>query len=186
VEAKELLKKIAKSLSKEGIEYMIIGGQAVLIYGEPRLTKDIDITLGINVDGLEKILEIVRKLKLKLLVSEPEKFVKETFVLPVLDEKTGFRVDFIFSFSEYERTAIKRVKKIKIDKVEVNFASVEDVIIHKIVAGRERDLEDVRKIILKNKEIDFEYILRWLEFFESILEEKLTQKFLDIKSEVEI
>jgi hypothetical protein len=44
----------------------------------------------------------------------------------------------------------------------------------------------VRKIILKNKEIDFEYILRWLEFFESILEEKLTQKFLDIKSEVEI
>jgi hypothetical protein len=39
---------------------------------------------------------------------------------------------------------------------------------------------------LKNKEIDFEYILRWLEFFESILEEKLTQKFLDIKSEVEI
>jgi predicted nucleotidyltransferase len=60
VEAKELLKKIAKSLSKKGIEYMIIGGQAVLIYGEPRLTKDIDITLGINVDGLEKILEIVR------------------------------------------------------------------------------------------------------------------------------
>jgi hypothetical protein len=25
---------------------MIIGGQAVLLYGEPRLTKDIDITLG--------------------------------------------------------------------------------------------------------------------------------------------
>jgi hypothetical protein len=68
----------------------------------------------------------------------------------------------------------------------VNFASVEDVIIHKIVAGRERDLEDVRKIILKNEDIDFEYIFRWLEFFESILEEKLTQKFLNIKSEVGI
>jgi hypothetical protein len=94
-----------------------------------------------------------------MLVSEPEKFVKETFVLPVLDKKTGFRVDFIFSFSEYERTALKRVKKIRIDKIEVNFASVE---------------------------IDFKYILRCLEFFESILEEKLTQKFLDIKSEVGI
>jgi predicted nucleotidyltransferase len=186
VEAKELLKKIAKSLSKEGIEYMIIGGQAVLIYGGPRLTKDIDITLGINVDGLEKILGIVKKLKLKLLVSEPEKFVKETFVLPVLEGKTGFRVDFIFSFSEYERTAIKRVKKIEIDKIEVNFASVEDIIIHKIVAGRERDLEDVKKIILKNKEIDFKYILKWLEFFESIVDEKLTQKFLDIKNKVGI
>jgi hypothetical protein len=35
VEAKELLKKIAKSLSKECIEYMVVGGQAVLIYREP-------------------------------------------------------------------------------------------------------------------------------------------------------
>lgn len=43
---KELLKKIASELATEKIPYMIIGGQALLIYGEPRLTKDIDITLG--------------------------------------------------------------------------------------------------------------------------------------------
>lgn len=28
---------------------MIIGGQAVMVYGEPRLTKDIDITLGVDI-----------------------------------------------------------------------------------------------------------------------------------------
>lgn len=32
---------------------MVIGGQAILLYGEPRLTRDIDITLGINVDELK-------------------------------------------------------------------------------------------------------------------------------------
>jgi hypothetical protein len=34
---------------------MVIGGQAVLLYGEPRLTKDIDITLGEGIESLEKI-----------------------------------------------------------------------------------------------------------------------------------
>ncbi|GAH87084.1 unnamed protein product, partial [marine sediment metagenome] len=29
---------------------MIIGGQAVLLYGEPRLTRDIDVTLGDDID----------------------------------------------------------------------------------------------------------------------------------------
>ena len=50
-----LLKKIAIQLKKGAIPYMVIGGQAVLLYGEPRLTRDIDITLGMGVNGLDKI-----------------------------------------------------------------------------------------------------------------------------------
>ena len=37
-----LLGKIATALNKFKIPYMVIGGQAVLVYGEPRATKDID------------------------------------------------------------------------------------------------------------------------------------------------
>ena len=40
----KLLKRIARELDRIKIPYMVIGGQAVLIYGEPRLTKDIDIS----------------------------------------------------------------------------------------------------------------------------------------------
>ena len=36
---------------------MIIGGQAVLLYGEPRLTRDIDITLGVNANYQEEEIE---------------------------------------------------------------------------------------------------------------------------------
>jgi len=38
-----LLVNLAKALDEAGIPYMLIGGQAVLIYGEPRLTRDIDV-----------------------------------------------------------------------------------------------------------------------------------------------
>ncbi len=54
-----LLVDIAKALDELGLPYMIIGGQAVLIYGEPRLTRDIDITLGLTPDALPQVLEVV-------------------------------------------------------------------------------------------------------------------------------
>ncbi|GAH07467.1 unnamed protein product, partial [marine sediment metagenome] len=60
----ELLIRIAKTLDNNNIPYMIIGGQAVLLYGEPRLTKDIDITLGVSIDKLSELLNIIKKIEL--------------------------------------------------------------------------------------------------------------------------
>jgi hypothetical protein len=52
----QLLEQIALGLEQRQIAYMIIGGQAVLIYGEPRLTRDIDVTLGV---GPERVTDLV-------------------------------------------------------------------------------------------------------------------------------
>ncbi len=162
----ELLSRIGASLNNHRIPYIIIGGQAVLLYGEPRLTRDIDITLGLDTDRLGEIITITRELRLKLLLQDIESFVKETMVLPVQDEDTGIRVDFIFSFTPYEKEAIKRAKKVKILDQDVFFASPEDLIIHKIFAGRPRDMEDVRNVLSKNPGIDREYIKSQLKEFD--------------------
>jgi len=45
----DILSRIAQLLDEIKVSYMIIGGQAVLFHGEPRLTRDIDIILGIGV-----------------------------------------------------------------------------------------------------------------------------------------
>jgi len=39
-----LLEKLSLALEERGIPYMVIGGQAVLVYGVPRLTQDVDVT----------------------------------------------------------------------------------------------------------------------------------------------
>jgi predicted nucleotidyltransferase len=168
----ELLARIAEGLFRHSLPYMIIGGQAVLLYGEPRLTKDIDITVGANVDRLEELLSMVKELSLDPLPENVPSFVQKTMVLPVLEKNTGIRVDFIFSFTPYEVQAIERAKKVLIYGQEVNFASVEDLIIHKIFAGRPRDLEDVRTLVLKNPGIDVPYIKLWLKEFDAAVEEK--------------
>jgi hypothetical protein len=168
----EILSRIGASLRKHSLPYMIIGGQAVLLYGEPRLTRDIDVTLGVDVEHIDELLAVVQELALKPIPEDLESFVRKTMVLPALDETTGIRVDFIFSFTPYETGAINRARKILIMEQEVNFASPEDVIIHKIFAGRPRDIEDVKNIILKNPGIDNQYIRSWLREFDASSDKK--------------
>jgi predicted nucleotidyltransferase len=178
---KKLIIKIGKALDKSHISYMIIGGQAVLFYGEPRFTRDIDITLGLDVNDLETLLKIISNLKFKTLSKNIQKFVNETMVLPVSDIQSGIRIDFIFSNSEFEKEAIKRVKKVKYNGATIKVASLEDVVIHKMVAGRPRDIEDILAILSKNPKFDSRYILSWLRKFDLMLDKNLTTQFKKIK-----
>lgn len=183
---KELMAKLSKALSEKEMPYMIIGGHAVILYGEPRFTRDIDITLGAGAERINDILEVVKKINLTALTDDINSFVQKTMVLPVIDNNTGIRVDFIFSFTPYEKEAINRAVKFKFNEIEVNFASMEDVLIHKIFAGRPRDIEDIKSIILKNRDgIDFNYINKWLkEFEETFPEGNFTKKLREILKEV--
>jgi hypothetical protein len=175
-----LLAKISLGLEKLSIAYMVIGGQAVLIHGEPRLTRDIDITLGAGPDQVGEVLNIVRDWGWRVLVDDPVDFVQRTMVLPCLEPESSFRVEFIFSFTPYERGALQRALRVNLNGTDVRFASAEDLIIHKIFAGRPRDLEDVRGILLKNKELDLTYLRRWLKEFDRTVGEAFSDRFEEV------
>lgn len=178
-----LLARIAQKLDALEIPYMVIGGQAVLLYGEPRLTVDIDITLGATADQLGIVLKAMQAIDLRPLV-DPEPFVRETMVLPCQDSESRIRVDFIFSFSPYERQAIARARQVSFEGVPVRFASLEDLIIHKVIAGRPRDLEDVRAMLIKNPDLDVAYVRSWLDQFSDALDEPFRHRFDDVLREV--
>jgi hypothetical protein len=180
----KLLEKIAEAFEKEHIPYMIISGQAVLLYGEPRLTKDIGITLGLDINELHRIRNIAIQIGLTLLVQNEEKFVRETMVLPTIHESSGFRVDLIFSFSKYEQEALKRVNKIRIGSIDVCYASLEDVLIQKTISGRPRDIEDIKAMILKNPHFDIQYVNKWLQDFSQALNLDFIDQFKMIYDEI--
>ncbi len=169
----------ARDIDKEGIEYLVMGGQAVLVHGEPRLTRDVDITLGLIPKDLNRILRIAEDIGLMVLVNDPEKFTNETWVLPLQDPQTGIRVDFIFSSSDFERQAVKRALSIDIMGTPVRFASAEDLVIQKIFSGRPRDIEDVRGILIKKiQQLDINYIRETLKKFDEALStDRFTREF---------
>jgi hypothetical protein len=162
---------------------MIIGGQAVLLYGEPRLTKDIDITLGVGIERLHDVLEAARTAGLTPLV-DPELFTRQTMVLPCADPQSGMRVDFILSFSPFEHMAISRARKVKLGNAELRYAALEDLIIHKLFAGRPRDMEDVKSILAKNPDADLTYIRQWLAEFTAATDEPYEERLNQILAKI--
>ena len=163
MELNSLLENISGSLERYQIPYMVIGGQAVLLYGEPRLTGDIDITIGVGPEGLDAILKIGKEQNLEVLVSAPKDFVIKHYVLPMKDSSSSLRIDFIFAITDYEKNALNRANDILVDKKTVKYTSVEDLVIFKIIASREQDLKDIKNIVLKNPELDKSYIIKWLK-----------------------
>lgn len=173
----QILEGMAREFDRRAIPYMLIGGQAVLIYGEPRLTRDIGVTIGGGPDRLDTILQAAAACGWKVLAKSPEAFVRDTMVLPCLEQASGMRIDIMFSLTRYERQAIQRAPRVQIGKAEVRFASAEDVIIHKIFAGRPRDMDDVKGILLKQPALDRKYIDHWLKELDPGMDCPLARRF---------
>jgi predicted nucleotidyltransferase len=73
------------------------------------------------------------------------------------------------------------VRRVPLGGAQVCFASLEDLIIHKVLAGRPRDLEDVRSVLLKNRVFDLEYVQRWLGEFDRSLGERSLERFDELR-----
>jgi hypothetical protein len=160
---------LAERLRARRLPFMLIGGQAVLLHGRPRLTEDIDVTLGIGPEGWTSVREVCDELGLSPLPDDIEQFVRETFVLPARHPGTRIRVDFIFSTTPYEREAIRRAVQVTLQGVDVPFATAEDLILHKLFAARPRDLEDAVGVVRrKGHELDWSYLERWAQEFASV------------------
>jgi predicted nucleotidyltransferase len=164
-----LLARLARGLQEGGIPFMLIGGQAVLLHGEARLTQDIDVTLGVGPERLPDLLAATGHMGLTPLPDDVEGFVRDTFVLPALDEETEIRVDLIFSNTSYEATAIGRALRVRIGGQDVPIASAEDLILHKLFAGRARDLEDVEGVLRRRAPtLDWPYLEKWAREFAAV------------------
>ena len=163
------LAALTTEFARAGLPFMLIGGQAVLVHGEPRLTEDIDITLGVEPDRLAAVLDACAALGLVPLPRDITAFVAETFVLPARHPATAIRVDLIFSSTAYERQAIARALPVNIAGTDVPFATVEDLIVHKVFAARPRDVEDIRGVVRrKGGAIDWNYVEKWAREFAGV------------------
>ncbi len=138
----------------------------MLLHGQPRLTEDIDVTLGVDPSHLPAVRDVCRALNLDPLPEQIEKFVADTNVFPVHDAESSIRVDFIFSTTPYERQAIERAVMVELAGELVPFATAEDLVIHKLFADRARDVEDVETVVRRKAgELDWAYLEKWAHEF---------------------
>lgn len=80
-------------------------------------------------------------------VPDPERFAAEMRVLPFLHEASRIPLDAILAGIGPEEEFLERARVVAIGGVRVPVISPEDLVVTKILAGRPKDLEDVRGIL---------------------------------------
>lgn len=157
-EFEETLEDIDRRCRKHKIPYAIIGGVAAIIHGATRTTIDVDLTILADIDSLERTLKVFAKDYLSA-KSNPLAFFKRCFFVPLQHRRTKLRVDVAAALSSFERLVIERRQRMHFYDVEVNVCTIEDLIIMKLVAARDKDFLDVKTLIpLNRKKLNLRYL----------------------------
>jgi hypothetical protein len=129
-------------LAAHGIESVLIGAHAANRYRlEVRHTIDVDLLVS-TLTGAAEVLRaagcVVRE------VAEDG----QTYMISARNGSTV--LDLLLAETDYQRTAMRRAVN--------GVLTVEDVIVHKLIAGRPRDLDDIRSILSTGITIDRDFV----------------------------
>ncbi len=149
--------------------WYLFGAQAVQVWGLPRLSADVDITASLRGDP-SAFVSAMSAAGFDLRVAGVEDFVKRTRVYPFVHRDTGIPVDVVLAGPGLEEGFLERAQPKDLGGVVVPVIGPEDLVVTKILAGRPKDVEDVKGILRERLEkLDVEHIRRLLDLLEQAL-----------------
>ena len=131
-----------KCLNKAGVDYILVGGWAVNLYGYIRATVDLDVWILADADNAKKVYSAVAEFGAPVSEMKPEEFAEYGMIFQI--GVAPCRVDIISKISgvSYADAVTRAVPK-TIDGIPVRIISLEDLIANKKASGRAKDLADV-------------------------------------------
>ncbi len=151
--------EIQQFLKTKKWQFCFIGGLAVIRWGEPRMTRDIDLCLFTGFGEEKKfIIEILSRFKAR--IPDAHDFALANRVL-LLSTVNGVPIDMSLAGLPFEQQMIQRARPFLYDTdCALVTCSAEDLIVLKAFADRPRDWLDVGGIIARQgTNLDSSYIL---------------------------
>jgi len=165
----QVLKRIAVSLDKAHLEYMISGSIAANYYTIPRMTRDIDIVIELKKSDANRFIKLFEK----EFYVDPET-VKEEIqnrgMFNLIHNEHVVKADFILrKDTPYADIAFARKTQVAIDNTPIWMISPEDLILAKLLwareSGSEMQIRDAQNLIHGVTDLDFGYIEKWVNKF---------------------
>jgi len=150
------LGRVAALLKEQDLQFALIGGLASSIRGRVRATADIDIIIDCDVLKAIEFLAQLDEKSYRPFVAEPELSIRQFFILPIEDVKSGIRIDLAIGESGFEKLIVQRASIPAEHSVPV--ATAEDLLLMKLLANRPQDISDVNGILALSRDaIDWSY-----------------------------
>ncbi|MDH7553797.1 MAG: nucleotidyl transferase AbiEii/AbiGii toxin family protein [Spirochaetota bacterium] len=114
-----------QALNDEHVEYVLIGGYAILLYGMPRITQDIDFFINPEVENIEKLKRALKKVFNDASIDEISLDMVHEYQVIRYGTPDGFYIDIIAMIGEmYKYSDIQYVTK-EIEGITVRVAQIE-------------------------------------------------------------
>jgi hypothetical protein len=139
-------KELLQLLNEFEVEYLIVGGFAVMKYGEPRYTKDLDIWVNNSAQNSRRVVRALKKFGAPL---DHDGITPETFTERQVVYQIGIapvRVDILTEITGVKfADAWKKKVASTFFGVPVHFISFDDLVANKRALGRSSDLQDLKQ-----------------------------------------
>ena len=165
------IQKLQQRFDHNDIASIVIGGVAVAVWGEPRVTRDADLKVLLARRDADRLLNILGTEYLSLLPS-PQDAIRKQAMLFVQDTQ-NVRLDLLLADTPYDIEAINRRRRVEVwPGVTLQLCSPEDLLIYKLISTRPRDHEDARGVVQRQADsLDDAYIIGWLKQFEAAFDD---------------
>jgi hypothetical protein len=165
----DLFCRISTLLEHAGIAYMLTGSFASSVYGTQRGSPDIDFIIVADEAGVRRLFDHLPQLGFYSDLSHVLDACRHQSIFNVLDDVTGFKIDFVFRKSgEFSQEGFKRRKKASVWGVPLYIATQEDVVIANLewekLGKSSRQIEDAAGILkVRRDQLDLPYIEKWVQ-----------------------
>lgn len=156
--------ELAAALRELGLQPVLVGGMALVVFGSRRVTRDFDFVITRPGDRLTEVISALYALRLELVSRlNPDGDVAATIASRRVaaarlridrpetayfyNPRTGLRVDLLFDFPIAAATLAERASRVRIGKYQLHVAGERDLLeLKKIAAARRQapgDAEDI-------------------------------------------
>ena len=155
-----LLVDVAGMLTKQGIDYAVIGALAAAVHGSMRATTDADALLAITISRLAKLKKVFRDAGVETDLRRGDSDDPIPAILAITDTH-GNRVELLSGLRGLDPEAFTRRIRVKFHGAALRFIGREDFIAMKCYAGRPQDIADARlALTIRDQPIDIDLLRR--------------------------
>ncbi len=138
-------------------QFCFIGGLALQMWGEQRLTKDVDLSLFTDFGFEEKFIDLLLE-SFTARRDDAKDFALANRVV-LLQTSGGIGIDISLGGFPFELEMINRAEYEKyLPDICLKICTAEDLIVLKAFADRDKDWNDIKTVIIKQKQLDWDYI----------------------------
>ncbi len=150
----------------------LIGGAAVIAHGVARFTADIDAGIAADPADIVAVVRSARRFGLTPRIDDAEAFASQNLVLLLHHASSHVPVDVSFALQPFEQEGAARA----------SLRPLTTLLIYKMVAGRPKDLDDVRGLLATGAPFGQAAVVATLQEFAAILDADRASEFLELLS----